>query len=86
MASELNKLQGNGPFDTAGSGTAGIVSVSGIGRRLMGLPNGASLYVTEESTITANTTTTSAPAGSIVFGPAGFFQSDGSKWQFITVS
>ena len=87
MASQLKKLRGMGPLETYGTGEAGIVSVSGIGYRIARLgASGAGLYLTGESTITANTTTTTAPAGSVIFGAAGIFQSDGSKWQFLTVS
>ena len=87
MASQVKKLRTSGPLETFGTGETGIVSVTGVGFKVLGLPSGgAGLYLTTETSITANTTTTTAPAGSIVFGSAGVFVSDGSKLQFITVS
>tara|TARA_R110000803_G_scaffold80444_3_gene146249 strand:+ start:5949 stop:6203 length:255 start_codon:yes stop_codon:yes gene_type:complete len=51
---------------------------------------GAGLYFLTEA-VTANTTTTSAPAGSIgvttnATGNDSMFMSDGSKWQFAVVA
>ena len=52
--------------------------------------NGASLFASAEA-ITANSTTTSLPAGSIGFtthatGVGHLFVSDGSKWQYMAIS
>lgn len=87
MASQLKKLRGMGPLETYGTGEAGIVSTSGIGFKVFGLPSsGAAVYLTTETSITANTTTTTAAAGSLLIGSAGLFRSDGSKWQYIVNS
>lgn len=75
-------------FADGGNGT--IVACSGHSADIR-FSNGC-WFVASSSAITANTTTTTAPAGSIAISSngtgydKGLFRSDGSKWQFIVVS
>lgn len=64
---------------------AKVTNVAG-GKRV---ENGGLVVYTFTTAITANVTTTTAPAGSLgktshATGRASLFVSDGSKWQFLT--
>lgn len=92
MASQVKKLRTSGPLETFGTGETGIVSVSGIGHKTLGISGGGfGVYLSEDATgPTANTTTTTAAKGSLLIWSNGtsygLFQSDGSKWQYIVNS
>lgn len=89
-ARHLNSNSGSGPeygvdlYDPEASGLSygqGAPSIAAIR-----FPNGL-LFVTLDTAITANSTTTSAPAGSLAItshntGKNKIFQSDGTKWQY----
>lgn len=75
--------------DTSGNLTANKVTL-GQGAPALVFANGQGLY-TFTTAITANSTTTAAPAGSLgitshATGAGKLFQSDGSKWQFAGVA
>ena len=73
------------------TGTASIANpVSTASDGLVASNTNAGVYILSTA-ITANTTTTSAPAGSLgittnATGVGQLFYSDGSKWQFAAVS
>jgi len=64
--------------------------VKKVGGSVLQFGNGAGIYFLDTA-ITANTTTTTAPAGSIgittnATGVGSMFISDGAKWQFAVVA
>lgn len=73
-------------YETKATEKQSIAVGSGLGYRINGVKGGPGTYWTAED-ITADTTTTTAPKGSVIMcngTTLGLFQSDGTKWQFIT--
>lgn len=82
---------------TAGSITAGVSNIAGVVSTSLtststnAVSNGVAGLYFFDTAITANSTTTTAPKGSIgttsnATGAGKLFISDGSKWQFAAIS
>jgi len=87
---QLVDALGGVAVDTSGNVTAKTVTTTGDSGTQFTLSNGQVL-VSLATAITANSTTTTAPAGSIgitshATGVGKLFMSDGSKWQFAGVA
>lgn len=77
-------------FDDGNPNYTGGGNTSAPSKAAIRFPNGT-WFVTLDTAITANTTTTDAPAGSLgitshATGAGKLFSSDGSKWQFTAVA